>query len=99
MTHAQARPGCPCAGHLTHLDTFPDRRLTHDGVIALALSEYRCEQCNRRLLLERIAAADGLSVEMAFTIRADYMPLGPKQAVRALAAKLAHGEGGRPLRS
>lgn len=92
MTHVQALAGqrirvqpTTCTGHLRPHDTFEDRHLTHDGVVDLVVTVYRCEKCNHRVVVERIYSPDQESVSLAFVVASDYLPIGPRQMLRALA--------------
>ncbi|SIO60215.1 hypothetical protein SAMN05444166_6310 [Singulisphaera sp. GP187] len=94
MTHVQALAGnrtgiqpTTCNGHLAHHDSFADNHLTHGGPVALLVTVYRCELCNHRVVLERIAESDrpDSTIELAHQVVNDYLPMGPRQMVKALA--------------
>lgn len=77
----------PCDGHLKLVDSWPDRRVTIHGPVDHVASMYRCERCNRRIVLERAALGDD-AVAIAYAVLNDYLPVGPRQMVQNLAGRM-----------
>lgn len=95
MTHIEALTGqrirvlpTTCPGRLRYEDSFDDRHLTHTGVVDLVVTRYHCEGCQHRVVLERGYSLDQGTVNVAFVVASDYLPIGPRQMVKALAGKM-----------
>ena len=77
----------PCNGQLTHVESWPDRRITTSGILECVVSEYRCRMCNHRIVLERrVVGTEAVAID--YTVANDYLPVEPRQMVRNLAGRM-----------